>query len=336
MGQYKSQYTGPQIDAGVDAALNPDVTVTPDSDALVTSGAVADALDNIDPTITSNTDTTLNGILVGDGGKVGTKSLDTSSLTNDADHVPASSVVKSAINFVPETGNAGFHNSIYRGKSLGTSATAAQYSAISAGTFDDMYIGDYWTINSIVWRIAAFDYWLNCGDPNCTTHHVVIVPDGTLGSAKMNKSNVATGGYVGSDIYTGNNDNTGLSGAKTTINSAFGSAHILSHRELLTNAVTDGKASGWAWYDSTVELMNESMVYGHHAWASALGYETGIDKGQLPLFAHDHSRICNRSYWWLRDVYSAAAFARVIDNGYAAYFDASASLGVRPAFAIKS
>lgn len=97
MGQYKSQYTGPQIDAGINAALNPDVAVTPDSDALVTSGAVADALDNIDPTITSNTDTTLNGILVGDGGKVGTKSLDTSSLTNDADHVPVSNVVKSAI-----------------------------------------------------------------------------------------------------------------------------------------------------------------------------------------------------------------------------------------------
>lgn len=97
MGQYKSQYTGPQIDAGVNAALNPDVTVTPDSDALVTSGAVADALDNIDPTITSNTDTTLNGILVGDGSKVGTKSLDTSSLTNDGDHVPVSSVVKSAL-----------------------------------------------------------------------------------------------------------------------------------------------------------------------------------------------------------------------------------------------
>lgn len=97
MGQYKSQYTGPQIDAGVDAALNPDVTVTQDSDALVTSGAVADALDNIDPTITGNTDTTLNGILVGNGSKVGTKSLDTSSLTNDGDHVPVSSVVKSAL-----------------------------------------------------------------------------------------------------------------------------------------------------------------------------------------------------------------------------------------------
>ena len=125
MGQYKSQYTGPQIDAGVDAALNPDVSVTPDSDALVTSGAVADALDNIDPTITGNTDTTLNGILVGNGSKVGTKSLDTSLLTNDADHVPASSVVKSAITKV-ETDLASIH---------ATGPTNTTGAAIATGTY---------------------------------------------------------------------------------------------------------------------------------------------------------------------------------------------------------
>lgn len=130
MGQYKSQHTGPQIDAGVDAALNPDVTVTPDSDALVTSGAVADALDNIDPTITSNTDTTLNGILVGNGSKVGTKSLDTSSLTNDADHVPVSSVVKSAITNV-ESDLASIH---------ATGSTNTTGAKIDAGTY--FYLND--------------------------------------------------------------------------------------------------------------------------------------------------------------------------------------------------
>lgn len=45
MGQYKSQHTGPQIDAGVDAALNPDTTPTAGSDALITSGGVKSALD---------------------------------------------------------------------------------------------------------------------------------------------------------------------------------------------------------------------------------------------------------------------------------------------------
>ena len=37
--------------------------------------------------------------------------------------------------------NAGFHNSIFRGKYLGSSVTAAQYAEIAAGTFKDLYIG---------------------------------------------------------------------------------------------------------------------------------------------------------------------------------------------------
>lgn len=59
------------------------------------------------------------------------------------------------------------HRNIYRGKSLGTSVTAAQKAAIANGTFDDLFIGDYWTIGSIKYRIADMDYWLNCGDSCC-------------------------------------------------------------------------------------------------------------------------------------------------------------------------
>jgi hypothetical protein len=236
--------------------------------------------------------------------------------------------------------NAGFHNSLYRGKYLGDSVTADQYAAISAGTFDNLFIGDYWTINGVNWRIAGFDYWLHDGDTECTTHHVVIVPDSNLVSAKMNNSNTTTGGYIGSDFYTGANSNTGKATCKTTIENAFGSAHILTHRELLTNAVTNGAASGWAWYDSTFEIMNEFMVYGGKAWSNSggagNGYDVGIDKAQLPLFKHDISRACNRAYWWLRDVVSATTFAYVGNHGYADHYGASFSRGVRPAFAIRA
>ena len=74
------------------------------------------------------------------------------------------------------TKNAGFHNSIYRGKSLGTSVSDAQWASIQAGTFDDMFIGDYWTINNVRWVIAHFDYYYNIGDTNFGTHHVCVVP----------------------------------------------------------------------------------------------------------------------------------------------------------------
>ena len=345
--------------AGSDYPVMPLKTVDSSPDAshtnnLITSAAVAAALaDKADKTgltdifTTGSTNNSGGAIGAGvffykDGTLVQAKTAIASGATltlNTNYEVPtagALNALKSAMNFIPVSGNAGFHNSIYRGKYLGSSVTAEQYSAISAGTFDDLYIGDYWTIGSVNWRVAAFDYWLHDGDTECTTHHVVIVPDGTLGSAKMNNSNTTAGGYVGSDIYTGANSNTGLSGAKTTINNAFGSAHILSHRELLTNAISGDKASGWALYDSTVDLMNEVMVYGCHAWGSAPNYETGIDKSQLPLFALEPSRITNRSSWWLRDVSSSAAFALVGITGLANHYNASDSFGVRPAFAIKA
>lgn len=239
--------------------------------------------------------------------------------------------------------NAGAHNAIYRGKSLGSTVTTAQYAAIKAGTFDDLYIGDYWTIGGVNYRIAAFDYYLNSGDTSCNTHHVVIVPDTCLYNAQMHNTssgsyesgaaNTTAGGYVGSDMYKSN-----LEQAKTTIKSAF-SGHVLKHRIYLTNAVANGRASGSAWCDSEVDLMCEQMVYGSGIFSpvsdgSNVPANYRVEKSQLPLFQHEPSRICNRATWWLRDVITASRFAYVNLNGLAAYGYASNSFGVRPAFCI--
>lgn len=223
------------------------------------------------------------------------------------------------------------HNCIYRGKNLGTSVTAEQYAAISSGKFTDLYIGDYWVINGVTYRIAAFDYYYNCGDTNFTKHHVVIVPDTSLYKAQMNTSNVTTGGYTGSAMYKSN-----LAQAKTTIKAAFGSAHVLTKRELLTNAVNGNTPSGWAWFDSDVELMNEVQAYGSVAWGAhdGNGYNVASGDGQFPLFMFDRTKLHNREDYWLRDVSSATTFSNVYDVGRAADDDASTSYGVRPAFCI--
>lgn len=230
--------------------------------------------------------------------------------------------------------NAGAHNSIYRGKNLGTTVTEEQWEAISSGTFTDLYIGDYWVIGGVNWRIAAFDYYLNCGDTSFTKHHAVIVPDTCLYSAQMNTTNVTTGAYKGSAMYTAN-----LTQAKSTINSAFGSSHVLSHRIYLSNATSNGRASAGEWTDSTVDLMCEHMVYGSGIFSpvsdgSNVPNNYRVEKGQLPLFALEPSRICNRDTWWLRDVITAATFANVGYAGTAASNNASYSFGVRPAFCI--
>ena len=229
--------------------------------------------------------------------------------------------------------NAGAHNSIYRGKNLGTSVTTKQYTDISNGTFEDMYIGDYWTIDGVNYRIAAFNYYMQKGDTATTVNHITLVPDTLLYNHVMNDTNITTGGYMGSKMYT-----TGLAQAKTTIKNAF-SGHVLKHRKLLSNATTDGKASGWAWADSEVDLMNEVMVYGSIVWGESTvggsGYNVGEGMSQLPLFVFRPDMIsANRQYFWLRDVVSASSFADVDGTGYAYYPLASNALGVRPAFSI--
>jgi hypothetical protein len=246
--------------------------------------------------------------------------------------------------------NAGSHNSIYRGKNLGTSVTAAQWAFIQAGTFTDMYIGDYWVINGITWRIAAFDYWLGFGDTACSTHHIVIVPDENLLDADgstthyMNTSNVTTGAYIGSGFRSGTNadntSNTARSQCRAKAQAAFGNAHILTHREYFANAMSNGRQSSGSWYDSDIDLMNEIMVYGCPVFAptsdgSTIPANYTIGNSQLPLFKLNHAHICNRAGWWLRDPVSAASFAYVVGNGYAGSHYASTTwVGVRPAFGI--
>lgn len=229
-----------------------------------------------------------------------------------------------------QTGASRANSFIYE-HSLGTSFTAEQSADIRAGTFEKVRTGGYWTINGRKYWAAHADYRLNCGDTALTTHHMLVIPDKSFYNHVMNDANDTTGSYYGSKMKT-----EGLAAALETIKADFGADHILTHRIILPNAVSNGASSGWAWYDSQIDLMNEKMVYGSHAWGggSQNGYDTGADKSQLALFQARPDLITNRENWWLRDVRSAAGFCDVSDYGDAAHWGASASLGVRPAFLI--
>lgn len=223
---------------------------------------------------------------------------------------------------------------LFRGKNLGTALTAVQKAAIKDGSFKGMFLGDYWSIGGRIWRIVDMDYWYNCGDTAFTSHHLVIMPDEALYNAQMNTTNVTTGGYVGSAMYKSN-----LANAKTIVNAAF-QGSVLTHREYLCNAVANGRPSGGAWFDSSIELPNEPMMYGHPHFSPTSDGSTvpsiyTISKTQLALFMVCPRFIVNRSYnQWLRDVVSSAGFARVHDNGSTTCGDASASYGVRPVFPV--
>lgn len=223
---------------------------------------------------------------------------------------------------------------LFRGKNLGTALTAVQKAAIKDGSFKGMFLGDYWSIGGRIWRIVDMDYWYNCGDTAFTSHHLVIMPDEALYNAQMNTTNVTTGGYVGSAMYKSN-----LANAKTIVNAAF-QGSVLTHREYLCNAVANGRPSGGAWFDSSIELPNEPMMYGHPHFSPTSDGSTvpsiyTISKTQLALFMVCPRFIVNRSYnQWLRDVVSSAHFAGVYGNGVTDYGGASDSRGVRPVFPV--
>lgn len=239
--------------------------------------------------------------------------------------------------------NAGAHNAIYRGKDITDLFYDGTLSKqIAAGTFDDIYIGDYiiGKVSNRKYIVADINYRLHCGDTECKTPHVLIIPERIIGTAKMNDTNITTGAYVGSKMYTNY-----LAPFKTIIQNDFENNHILSHRQYLPNAITNGYESAGAWVDSTIELMNELMVYGSNIFhnitnGTNVPANNTIDKSQLSLFRLKPSEIvalndAGERYWyWLRDVVSSSAFAVVPSGGNAHYNGASNSNGVRPAFLI--
>ena len=257
------------------------------------------------------------------------------------------------------------HNCTYRGKNLGSSVTNDQWEAISSGTFDDMYIGDYWVINNKTWRIAAFNYWMNTGDIRCTTPHIVIMPDENIVQGGQNTHCLSStdntvggddpgtiGGYLGTDFYRGTNGNTGKATCLQAAQMAFdgstsaGTAtHILMHREFLKNRVMSGDnacESGGEWYYSNIELPNEPMVYGSYMFANkrASGvtpaYYTNSAQ-QLPMFTYNRALIApdSNAPWWLRDVCSATSFCCVSHQGFCTQAPTSSAWwGIRPVFGI--
>lgn len=240
--------------------------------------------------------------------------------------------------------NAGAHNGIYRGKDITDlfyNGTLSQQ--IATGTFDDVFIGDYiiGKVSKRKYLVADINYRLNMGDAECKTPHILMIPERIMGTAKMNDTNITTGAYVGSKMYT-----EYLTPFKAVIQNDFEISHIVQHKNLLANAVTNGYESAGGWFDSTIELMNEIMVYGGNIFhniqnGANLPYNYTIDKQQLSLFKLRTDLTVARNdagerYWyWLRDVASASAFAYVGSYGDCLNGNASNSAGVRPAFLIK-
>ena len=229
--------------------------------------------------------------------------------------------------------SAAMHNSIYRGNDLTSYWNSGQMSTdIQNGNFRNIYPGDYitksitidgTTYNNVKFIIMDLDPHLHKGDTETTAHHVAIMPEERLGTAQMNAENTTVGGYLGSAMWT-----THIPKVVAGFEAAFGAAHILEHRELLSNAMDanlkpsgyngwSGASSGWAWTSVKVNLANENMVYGAPVVSSSL-HDTGEWNNQLAAFRLNPGLICSKRYWWwLRSVAYSSAFCAVRGDGHA-------------------
>lgn len=266
--------------------------------------------------------------------------------------------IKSELLKVILPSTAAAHNSIYRGKDLTAYWNGGGMSkAIKAGTFDDIFPGDYIiksvtvdgkAYSNIKWIVGDLDYFLHRGVTETAEHHLILFPENNIGTAQMNSTNTTANGYQGSDMWK-----NVIPKYTTGIVSAFGSDHVLEHDELLTNAMNANAASaagaGWMgsaywnwagsygktdgsypWVKVKVNIFNQAMMFGNHPFASS-GQEEGNCNKQLAAFRYGQN--FTRAYWcWLRDVASAANFAIATYDGNATIYGASYVGGVRPYF----
>ena len=181
------------------------------------------------------------------------------------------------------TNSAAAHNSVYRGKNLGSALTAEQSAAIRNGSFDDIYPGDYWergypayswtdlegTVHeeaalqgSVRWTVMGLDYfYANLPHLKMLDHHAVIwchmnVAAYGTDAHKMNASRTTEGGYAGSDLFT-----KYIPQWEAMLKATWGDEHLARYSMRLCNAVTEGKESGWADFtDRICDLLTLEMI----------------------------------------------------------------------------
>ena len=264
--------------------------------------------------------------------------------------IPVTALAASAIRaqwYAAYPDGAEAHNATWGGRDITAAFNNGTVSAnIANGTFRDIFPGDYitkqvtisGTAYTVNWVVADCDYWINKGDTAMTAHHVAIVPQAPIFAVRMNGTNTTEGGYAGSEMYK-----NVIPACATGIVNAFGSSHILTFQDGISNSVdTSHVSSGfpqWTgtpgesgeWVSVQCNLMSEKMVYGARI-CSAGAMDNTMATRQMSAFRLSEKLInYNRQRWWLRDVVSYANFAFVAGRGFADTGPASgADVGVRP------
>lgn len=184
-----------------------------------------------------------------------------------------------------------YKRSVVRGNNLGATITNEQKQAIRDGSFEGLYLGDYWRKDNINWRIVDFDYWMNqeaSTSPykRVTRHHLVIVPDDTriaFGAFRPFTSTrtAANGGW---DFST--NGKSRLSSIATKAKTLFGTGGLLDRTFRLTTSFSVPRhAMNQKPYTMQATPLTEMQIYGARNFGLP---QTTTDFGQFALYKHNH------------------------------------------------
>ena len=97
------------------------------------------------------------------------------------------------------TENAQTHNATYRGQDLG-SFDETFAGDIENGTFNNMWVGDYFVVNNHTYKIAGFNYKYGHEENTGLANHLIMITD-VLSNQVMNSSDTTEGGFAGTELF---------------------------------------------------------------------------------------------------------------------------------------
>lgn len=209
---------------------------------------------------------------------------------------------------------------------------------IAAGNFDDydlgMQIKKTITIDStnyvahIIFAHANAFYGAYSSSAMVNTPNIgcVVYVEGYKSTWNASNTN---GGYTSSNLRTS------IQKVVNAVKSVLGDSHMVSHQVLLTNAVSGGKSSEWAWVNGSYgEAMSVAQMCGTEISGSY--FDTAEAYEQLALFSHVRPNLVygNVSVW-LRDVMTDSYAAYLSYSGHLSDGGVSGSYCVSPLILLK-
>lgn len=231
------------------------------------------------------------------------------------------------------------HNGIYRGDNLLSGHFAsieAIITAVRAGDFSDIYIGDYIPATVDSTERQFFVAGINKGGRpiknsyyGVSNYLCMLYDNNTM--AVYNSDMTTSGGYVGSEMYT-----TTLPVMYTSLAGSDGTPfydYVLTTNEYLESADSFSSITDGVTYTAGCNLVlpSEMEVYGAVIYASSK-FDMINNVEQLPIFKF--STFTNNFYGWLRNVYDSRSFCRAVRELLARSRFASRQDRCRPRFFI--